>query len=112
MIGQRIKTLRKEKGISLSELANLAGVAKSYISSIERGIQNNPSIQFLEKVGSVLGISVEVLLQEDGELNVENLDGEWYGLVKEAMASGVSKQQFKEFLEFNKWRLNQSPPEE
>jgi XRE family transcriptional regulator, master regulator for biofilm formation len=109
MIGQRIKSLRKEKGISLSELANLAGVAKSYISSIERDIQNNPSIQFLEKVSSVLGVSVEALLQEDGEQNEENLDREWYELVKEAMASGVSKQQFKEFLEFNKWRLNQDP---
>ncbi len=49
LIGQRIKQYRKEKGYSLSELAEKAGVAKSYLSSIERNLQTNPSIQFLEK---------------------------------------------------------------
>ncbi|MCY9128792.1 transcriptional regulator SinR, partial [Bacillus spizizenii] len=48
MIGQRIKQYRKEKGYSLSELAEKAGVAKSYLSSIERNLQTNPSIQLLE----------------------------------------------------------------
>ncbi|MBD2798676.1 helix-turn-helix transcriptional regulator, partial [Xenorhabdus sp. 18] len=47
MIGERIKRLRLQKGISLTELAEKAGVAKSYISSIERNLQKNPSIQFL-----------------------------------------------------------------
>ena len=28
-------------------------------------------------------------------------------IVQEAMESGVSKEQFREFLEFNKWRGNQ-----
>ncbi|WP_418789337.1 helix-turn-helix domain-containing protein, partial [Priestia megaterium] len=42
-IGQRIRDLRTKQGISLTELANRAGVAKSYISSVERGIQLNPS---------------------------------------------------------------------
>ena len=49
MIGERIKRLRLQKGISLTELAEKAGVAKSYISSIERNLQKNPSIQFLER---------------------------------------------------------------
>ncbi|HWJ76731.1 MAG TPA: anti-repressor SinI family protein, partial [Niallia sp.] len=35
----------------------------------------------------------------------EELDLEWTKLVQDAMKSGVSKEQFKEFLEFNKWRL-------
>lgn len=42
MIGERIKRLRLQKGISLTELAEKAGVAKSYISSIERNLQKNP----------------------------------------------------------------------
>ncbi|MFC4320694.1 helix-turn-helix domain-containing protein [Litchfieldia salsa] len=106
MIGQRIKNYRLQKKISLSELADRAGVAKSYLSSIERNLQSNPSIQFLEKISTVLGVSVNTLL--DGEYNSEpaELDGEWAILVKEAMNSGVSKEQFKEFLEFNKWRTN------
>lgn len=108
MIGERIQRLRRKKNLSLTELSVKAAVAKSYLSSIERGIQQNPSIQFLEKVGGVLGISVEEFLHsEEAGANSKNpLDAEWAELVKEAMGSGVSKEQFREFLEFNKWKNN------
>ncbi|MFC0269927.1 helix-turn-helix domain-containing protein [Metabacillus herbersteinensis] len=108
MIGQHIKKYRNQKNLSLSELAERAGVAKSYLSSIERNLQSNPSVQFLEKISSVLGISVNTLLNEEYETTYEsNLDNEWSSLVREAMNSGVTKDQFKEFLEFNKWKVNQ-----
>ncbi|MEK5523400.1 helix-turn-helix domain-containing protein [Heyndrickxia sp. FSL W8-0423] len=107
MIGQRIKNFRLQKQLSLSELAEKAGVAKSYLSSIERNIQSNPSVQFLEKIAAVLGISVNSLLHEEIEKTDENeLDSDWELLVREAMNSGVSKDEFREFLEFNKWKLN------
>jgi XRE family transcriptional regulator of biofilm formation len=106
MIGERIQMLRKRKGLSLTELSQRAGVAKSYLSSIERGLQQNPSIQFLEKVGAVLNVTVEDFLNdEQSSQKPEHLDSEWADLVREAMASGVSKDQFKEFLEFNKWKI-------
>ncbi|RJG26648.1 DNA-binding anti-repressor SinI [Paenibacillus thiaminolyticus] len=106
MIGERIQILRRKKNYSLSELSERAGVAKSYLSSIERGIQQNPSIQFLEKISVILGVSVEELLHDkEASKEAEVLDEEWTNLVKEAMASGVSKEQFKEFLEYNKWKL-------
>lgn len=105
MIGKRIQTIRKEKGLSLSDLATKAGVAKSYLSSIERDIQSNPSVQFLEKVAAVLDINVQTLLNPD--LQEDSIDPEWIKLAQEAMQSGVSKQQFREFLEFNKWQREQ-----
>lgn len=105
MIGERIQMLRKRKGLSLTELSQRAGVAKSYLSSIERGLQQNPSIQFLEKIGEVLNVPVEEFVNSDqSERPAGSLDRDWEDLVREAMASGVSKEQFKEFLEFNKWR--------
>lgn len=106
MIGERVKKLRQEKKMSLSELAERAGVAKSYLSSLERNLQTNPSIQFLEKIASVLNIPVDHLIYEQPEL--EDMDSDWVLLVKEAMKSGVSKEQFRDFLEFNKWRINQN----
>lgn len=93
--------------MSISELAEKAGVAKSYLSSIERNLQSNPSIQFIEKISHVLGVSVNEIINMD-ENNSEKpteLDSEWMQLVQEAMNSGVTKEQFKEYLEFNKWRL-------
>lgn len=106
MIGDRIKNLRIERKLSLTELAERAGVAKSYLSSIERNLQTNPSIQFLEKISNVLNVPVDYLLHEMKEDETE-LDPEWISIVQEAMKSGVSKEQFREFLEFNKWRLTQ-----
>lgn len=105
MIGERVKELRLEKKMSLSELAQRAGVAKSYLSSLERNLQTNPSIQFLEKIAAVLGVPVDSLILD--QPNKDELDSEWLQIVKEAMESGVSKEQFREFIEFNKWKESQ-----
>ncbi|AIQ10896.1 helix-turn-helix domain-containing protein [Paenibacillus durus] len=107
-IGQHIQHLRLEKGLSLSELASKADVAKSYLSNVERNIQSNPSIQFIEKIAEALDVPVHVLLYgENSDTQEEMLDSEWFKLVQEAMASGVSKREFKEFLDYQKWRLEQ-----
>lgn len=107
MIGEKIKTLRQDKKMSISELAEKANVAKSYLSSIERNLQTNPSIQFIEKISTVLDVSVNDIINEDKAQNSETLDNEWLKIVQEAMESGVTKEQFKEYLEFNKWRNKQ-----
>jgi XRE family transcriptional regulator of biofilm formation len=106
MIGERVKKYRLERKMSLSELAEQAGVAKSYLSSLERNLQQNPSIQFLEKIASVLNIPVDRLIHDEPDKG--SVDADWIGLVREAMDSGISKEQFKEFLEFNKWRSTQN----
>lgn len=106
MIGKRIQELRKEKGISLSELAERAEIAKSYLSSIERDLQKNPSIQFLEKVSAALDVPVNQLLNPAPD-TPETLDEEWMQLVREAMECDVTKEEFRDFLEFNKWKRKQ-----
>lgn len=99
MIGKHIQQLRIEKGLSLSEMAERAGVAKSYLSTIERDLNANPSINFLEKVSAVLDVDVYMLLDRE-----DHFQHEWIKLTREAIDSGISRQDFKEFIEFNKWR--------
>jgi XRE family transcriptional regulator, master regulator for biofilm formation len=114
MIGEKIKKLRESKGLSLSECAERAGVAKSYLSTIERGLRSNPSIQFIEKVADVLNVTVTSLINDETSLEEtlakanEDMDQDWLELVKEAMDSGIEKREFKEFLEYQKWRKGQS----
>lgn len=111
MIGERVQKYRKEAGLTITQLAERAGVAKSYLSALERNLQQNPSIHFLEKIAVELDIDVDYLIKDDpteGEDQVSaSLDPEWANLVKEAMRSGVSKDEFKDFLEYNKWKMNQ-----
>ena len=52
-----------------------------------------------------MDISVQSLL--NAEVNEDSLDPEWIKLAQEAAESGVSKEQFREFLEFTKWQLEQ-----
>lgn len=108
LIGEKIKQLRKEKRMSISELAEKAGIAKSYLSSMERNLQSNPSLQFIGKISRVLEVSVNDLINENNTVNEIKLDDEWITIVKEAMESGISKEQFKEYLEFQKWRQGQN----
>ncbi|PLS17904.1 transcriptional regulator [Bacillus sp. M6-12] len=96
MIGDRIKKQRLEKNISISQLANQAGIVKSYLSSLERNLQQNPSIQILEKISHVLEIPVEMLLQD--KRDNESMDEEWLRLIHEAIDSGVTKDQFRELI--------------
>ncbi|WP_303293324.1 helix-turn-helix domain-containing protein [Marinobacter sp. ST-43] len=38
--GERVRQIRKEKGLSQEALADLAGIDRSYMGHIERGDQN------------------------------------------------------------------------
>jgi len=40
ILGENIKKIREEKGLSQEELANIAGFDRTYISLIERGKRN------------------------------------------------------------------------
>ena len=104
MVGERIRKLREDKKMSVSELAEKAGVAKSYLSSIERNVQSNPTIQFIEKVSKVIGVTVNDLISIDGSTNPAEIDNEWLELFHDAIELGVTKEQFREFLDYHKWR--------
>jgi XRE family transcriptional regulator, master regulator for biofilm formation len=96
LIGERVKKFRKEKNLSISELAVITGVAKSYISSIERNIKSNPSIHILEKIAEGLDVPLLSILSENETAGY--LDSEWLSLLKKAIDTGLTKDQFGEFI--------------
>ncbi|MCA0151541.1 helix-turn-helix domain-containing protein [Rossellomorea vietnamensis] len=95
MVGEKIKEFREKKGMTIIALSNQSGISKSYISSIERGIQENPSIQILDKLSVALGVELNEIL----ECN-PNIDEEWIRLVKMAIKEGMTKQEFLEYIQF------------
>ena len=110
MIGERIKQLRLEKGYSITELAEVSGVSKSYLSYIERKLQNNPSLQFLTKLLVPLDTTIENLINnnpiKDPSKIEEHLDEEWREILQKAISEGMSKEDFQninDFIRFNKW---------
>ena len=54
-LGSAIRLLRKQSGLSLSELAARAGCAKSYLSAIENSKRHGPARDLLTRIESQLG---------------------------------------------------------
>jgi transcriptional regulator with XRE-family HTH domain len=60
-LGEVLRSVRKQRGLSQEALALNAGVERNYISLIELG-RNSPSIRILYKICKVLDISPSLLL--------------------------------------------------
>lgn len=99
MIGYRVKSLREERKMSITELSAKSGVAKSYISSLERNLQTNPTILVLEKIAKILCIKVDALLNEQVD---KVMDEEWMEIMQDVMGSGISKEEMREFIQGRK----------
>ncbi|CAM3889155.1 helix-turn-helix domain-containing protein [Mesobacillus thioparans] len=104
-VGEKIKRLRLERNYSITELSRKAKVSKSYLSYIERGIQENPSLQVLSRLAHNLDTSVEDLMgKQTKRADTVPVDEEWIGLVDEAIKNGISKEDFSYYLDFMKFR--------
>jgi transcriptional regulator with XRE-family HTH domain len=55
--GQRIKELRRQKGMTQEQLADKAHLHNTYIGSVERG-EKNISMINIEKIVKALGVSL------------------------------------------------------
>lgn len=56
-LGDRIKKIRESEGLSIRDLAELAGINKSQIVRIESG-QSDPHYTTLLRIAQALGITV------------------------------------------------------
>lgn len=108
MIGKKIYEKRKQKGLTLSELAGQAKISKSYLSNIERSLNRNPSIQVVRRIADVLNMELEVLLSaENSYKNDKEFDQDLIDLATELKETGIEKKQLKEYktlIEFIKWQ--------
>ena len=62
-LGKQIKKIRESLELSQEELAEEAGLHRTYISQVERGIKS-PSVKTLIKVSEALGVKASELLRK------------------------------------------------
>jgi transcriptional regulator with XRE-family HTH domain len=62
--GRRIRTLRAARGISQEQLADAAGVHRTYVSSLERG-QRNVGLDNIYGLADALGVSPSKLFENE-----------------------------------------------
>lgn len=63
-VGERLRSLRKMRGLTLKDVATQTGVTQSLISAIERG-QTNPSLETLRRLAHVLSVPIFHFFLED-----------------------------------------------
>ncbi|WP_017755130.1 helix-turn-helix domain-containing protein [Calidifontibacillus oryziterrae] len=107
MDGKKIRDLRIKRGLSLSELAKLSGVSKSYLSFIERGKQTNPSIEVVEKIAAALQTDMQSILnvalpKKQTKGAPIDLDTDVIQLAIEMSKSNIDKEKLKRLIELLK----------
>jgi|SRR5690606_13148697 transcriptional regulator with XRE-family HTH domain len=99
-IGNRLRQLRKEKGLTLSEASEKAGLAKSTYGGFESGFRA-PSINSLRKLAKSLNVSSDFLLfgyseELDLAILLNRSDLNFSG----ARLSFEERKKIKEYIEF------------
>jgi len=69
-IAQNIRTLREKKKMTLQQLADFAGLTRSYLSKIERS-KKAPPYSTLNRIAGAFEVDVKFLLKENTEKNVD-----------------------------------------
>ncbi|SFO93968.1 helix-turn-helix domain-containing protein [Salibacterium halotolerans] len=93
MIGVRIRRERHEQALTIAELAEKSGMMEHTLRDIEEGERHSPTRSEMESVAAALQVPVSSIdpVQED-------LEAEWLELVKTAMNSDITKEEFRQFI--------------
>jgi transcriptional regulator with XRE-family HTH domain len=73
-LGERLKKLRTNRGLFLSDLTKIIGVGKSTISGYEHN-RKKPKQETLIKLAEFYGVTVDYLLGQDN--SIDNLETEF-----------------------------------
>lgn len=58
MYNNRMREIRKEIGMTLEKLSEKTGISIGYLSHLERGTRENPTICVMDKIAYALGRSM------------------------------------------------------
>jgi transcriptional regulator with XRE-family HTH domain len=62
LFGKRVREIRKRRKLSQERLAEKAGLDRSFMSGIERGVEN-PTLYTIQAVAEGLGVTVGELMK-------------------------------------------------
>ncbi len=62
--GRRVRRIREQRGFSQEHLADLAGIHRTYMSSVERG-RRNIGLDNIAALADALGVSPAMFFEQD-----------------------------------------------
>jgi ribosome-binding protein aMBF1 (putative translation factor) len=88
MVGERIRELRRARGLSLEIVAERCDVSIGFLSQIERGM-SSPSLKLLTTLADVLDVHFGTLFVTDESATVEPSSPPGRGRAKKSPATSV-----------------------
>ncbi|MEM7169954.1 MAG: cupin domain-containing protein [Pseudomonadota bacterium] len=74
LLGQKLRRLRKQKGLSLTDLSKATGISVGFLSQVERD-KSNPSVKTLHDISRALDVNITWFFSEESEKNPERSSG-------------------------------------
>ncbi len=66
--GEKLRTLREQRGLSQREVGDEIGLSRSYVNDLESG-RRRPNAIHLLKIAKFFGVTTDVLMQDERELD-------------------------------------------
>lgn len=63
IVGDNVRRAREAIGVSQEELGDRAGIDRTYVSGVERGVRN-PTVKVLARLAEALAVPAAALLKE------------------------------------------------
>lgn len=96
--GQKIRMLRKQKRMTLDELAAAAGMSKSYLWELENRETAKPSAEKLDSLARTLGVPVSYFLEQESSTPQErHLDAAFFR--DYSQLDSTAKEQLRKIME-------------
>lgn len=115
-VGENIKRLREERGLTQQQIADLINMHRSNYSKVESG-QRELSISALNKIAKYFGVSLDELVNLEGnvpkEITIEDkttleqvkliqeLEAEDRNMIYKMVETFLTKKKFKDFFQKN-----------
>jgi transcriptional regulator with XRE-family HTH domain len=64
-LGEKLRELRKQRGLTLEKLADISGLSKSYVWELENRESQRPSAEKLTALADALGVAAAYFIEED-----------------------------------------------
>lgn len=115
--GNRLKTLREERGLSQVELAKILNIANSTLSLYESG-SREPNFEILKKIANYFNVSTDYILGRNEVMSSQienekshNIDEKIMNLVKERFTDKIAdltEEQQNKVLEYIEFLISKS----
>lgn len=115
-VGEKIKQVRKEKGLQQKAVALEIGLDQSNYNKIENG-RREPSVEVLQKLSVIFGVTVDDLLNPDNNQPspvtvedktvtekirlIEQLEDEDKSVIYKMLDTMLTKKKFQDFFQQN-----------